>query len=200
MVKQIGDRISMEDHDKSTTVVILPKRVLWKDILLMSWVVGFSIAGFYVIYLLFFGGINSLEVGENFDQDIREQQIIYLAIFVGFWIYFEYLTVRTTLWYLFGKELIMIDSEAVLVKRSILSYGKASRFFFDHIKKLRYEKEDSTSMNQFLSNAYWAMGLDVYRLDYKDKTKSFGRRIDEKDAKLLLRFLNDRIKKRKKMG
>ena len=92
----------------------------------------------------------------------------------------------------------MIDSEALMVKRSILSYGKAHRYFFENIKKLRYEKEDNTSLNQFLSNAYWSMGLDVFKLDYKNKSRSFGRRIEEKDAKLLLRFVNDRIKKRKK--
>ncbi|MBD3636309.1 MAG: hypothetical protein HUJ25_03125 [Crocinitomicaceae bacterium] len=195
MAKKIGDRISMEDHEKSSTVVILPKRVLWKDILLISWVVCFSFAGLYVIYLLFFGGINELKVGENFDQDIREQQIIYLAIFTGFWFYFEYVTLKTMLWYLFGKELIMIDTEGLWVKRSILSYGKSHRFFFENIKKLRYEKGDDTSLNQFLNNAYWSLGSDALFLEYKTKKKSFGRRLEEKEAKLLLRYINDRMKK-----
>ena len=56
MVKFIGDRISTEDHAKSTTIVITPKRVLWKEIVLGLWVAGFTFAGLYVIYLLFFGG------------------------------------------------------------------------------------------------------------------------------------------------
>lgn len=198
MYKEIGDRISMQDHERSTTIVIMPKRVLWKDVLLISWVLSFSFIGFYVIYLLFFGGMNELETGENFDEEIRRQQIIYLAIFTGFWIYFEYVTVKAVLWYIFGKELLMIDAESLSVKRSILSYGKAHRYFFENIKKLRYEKPDDTSLNQFLNNAYWSMGSDVYRLEYKDKTKSFGRRIDEKEAKLLLRFINDRMKKWKR--
>jgi hypothetical protein len=198
MSKKIGDRISMEDHDRSTTVVIMPKRILWKDILLMTWVAGFSFAGFYVIYLLFFGGINNLEVGENFDQDIREQQIIYLAIFTGFWTYFEYFSVKTLLWNLYGKELLMIDTEGMLVKRSILSYGKAQRYFFEGIKKMRYEKPDNTSLSQYLNTAYWSLGEDAIYLEYQEKKKSFGRRINEKEAKLLLRFLSDRIKKWRK--
>ena len=88
MVKNIGDRISTEDHDRSTTVVILPKRIMWKDVLLIAWVVSFTLVGFYVIYLLFFGGMNELAVGENFDEEIRRQQVIYLSIFTGFCIYF----------------------------------------------------------------------------------------------------------------
>lgn len=198
MVKNIGDRISMQDHEKSTTVVIMPKRVMWKDILLFSWVLGFSFVGFYVIYLLFFGGMNRLEVGENFDQDVREQQIIFLAIFTGFWVYFEYMTVKVSLWYLFGKELIMIDTECLSVKRSILSYGRAHRYFYENFTNLRYEKPDDTNMNQFLSNAYWSMGSDVFKLEFKGKERTFGRRLDEKEAKLLLRFIQDRVKKQKK--
>ena len=188
----------MEDHDRSTTVVILPKRVLWKDILLIAWVIGFSFAGFYVIYLLFFGGINKLEVGENFDQDIREQQIIYLSVFTGFWIYFEYMTVKSTLWYLFGKELLLIDNDGLTVKRSILSYGKAHRFFNESIKKIWYEKPDKTSLNHFMSNAYWSLGTDAIHIELKEKKRTFGRRLDEKEATLLLRFINDRLKKWKR--
>lgn len=195
MAKNIGDRISMVDHERSTTVVILPKRILWKDIVLIAWVLAFSFVGIYVIYLLFFGGMNELSVGENFDEEIRKQQIIYLAIFTGFWIYFEYLTVKTTLWYLYGKELILIDTEGLSVKRSILSYGKAHRYFYENIKKLRYEKPDNTSLSQFMNTAYWSLGNDAIYLEYGGKKKSFGRRIEEKEAKLLLRFIQDRLKK-----
>lgn len=190
----------MEDHEKSSTIVIMPKRVRWKDILLITWVIGFSFAGLYVIYLLFFGGLNTLEVGENYDQDIREQQIIYLAIFTGFWIYFEYMTMKVVLWYLFGKELLLIDNDGLTVKRSILSYGKAQRYFNENIKKIWYEKPDNTSMNQYFNNAYWSLGSDVLFLEFKDKKKSFGRRLDDKEAKLLLRFIQDRRKKWRKKG
>ena len=178
----------------------MPKRVMWKDIILISWVIGFSFAGIYVIYLLFFGGINELAVGENFDQDVREQQIIYLAIFTGFWIYFEYMTVKVVLWYLFGKELLLIDTEGITIKRSILSYGKAHRFFNENIKKMWLEMPDNTSLNQFFNNAYWSLGSDVLFLEHQDKKKSFGRRLDEKEAKLLLRYVQDRMKKWRKKG
>lgn len=198
MPKLIGDRISTEDHEKSTTVVIVPKRVLWKEILLISWVLAFTFTGFYFIYLLFFGGIDELETGVNFDQSVRDQQLIYLTILIAFWGYFEYLTVKAVLWNLFGKELIMIDTEALSVKKSILGYGKANRYFFDNIKKFRYEKPDSTSLNTFLDNAYWSSGSEVFKLEYLGKNKSFGKKVEEKEANLLLRFLNDRIKKWRK--
>jgi hypothetical protein len=198
MTKTIGDRISVVDHEKSTTIVVLPKRVRWKEILLITWLICFTVAGLYVIYLLFFGGIDELKTGVNFDESVRDQQLIYLTIFVAFWGYFEFITAKATLWYLFGKELLMIDTEALTVKKSIFKYGKAQRYFFENIKKITYEKPDSTSLNSFLDNAYWSTGTEVFRIEYFTKTKSFGRRIDEKEANLLLRLINDRVKKWKK--
>jgi hypothetical protein len=200
MAKLIGDRISTEDHEKSTTIIVLPKRVRWKDIIFTTWVLGFTFAGCYMVYLLFFGGINDLNVGENFDEDVRRQQLIYLTIFVSFWAYFEYITVKALLWTLFGKEMLMIDSEALHVKRSILNYGKSHRYFFENIKKFRVENTNETSLNKYLDNAYWSGGSDSIKLEYQGKQKSFGRKLDDKNANLLLRFINNRIKKRKKRG
>lgn len=198
MPKMIGDRISTEDHENSTTVIISPKLGGWKEIVLFLWVLGFTFAGCYMIYLLAFGGIDQLNVGTNFDQEVREQQKIYLIVFIGFWAYFEYITVKAVLWYRFGKELLMIDSEALSVKRSIFNYGKANRYFFENIKDLRVEEKESTSFSNFFENAYWTVGTDTIQLDYFGKKKSFGRRVEEKNAKLLVRFIIDRVKKQKK--
>lgn len=189
----------MEDHEKSTTIVILPKRVLWKDLILFTWVLSFTFVGFYVIYTLFFGDLNNPDVETaQFDEDERGKFIIFLAVFLGFWVYFEYLTLKSALWYLFGKELLLLNSDGILVKRSILSYGKAHRYFNENIKKIWYEKPDTMSINHFFSNAYWALGSDALFIEHKEKKKSFGRRLDEKEAKQLLKFILDRMKKWRK--
>ena len=191
MSKWIGDRISTEDHEKSTTIIVFPKRKRWMDIVFVVWTIGFTFVGFYMIYLLFFGGINELKTGVNFDEDIRRQQVIYLFIFISFWAYFEYSTLK----------LLMIDSEALHVKKAIFNYGRSQRYFFDNMKKIRVEEDDKTSLNKFLDSAYWSPGSDTIKFEYMGKKRSFGRKLDEKNAKLLLRFINDRIKKnRKKRG
>lgn len=170
------------------------------DILFTAWSIGFTFVGLYMIYLLFFGGVNELNTGENYDEEVKRQQVIYLIIFVSFWAYFEVSTMKALIWTLFGKELIMIDAEALNVKRAIFSYGRSNRYFYENIKKLRVEKDDATSLNKFLDRAYWSPGSDTVKLEYLGKNKSFGRKLDEKDATLLLRFINDRIKKNRKKG
>lgn len=193
MGKWIGDRISTEDQPDSTTIVILPKIQRWKEWLLTLWVVGFTFIGAVMIYLLL-GGIYSLQVVGDNVEDIRDQQLVYTIVFLGFWAYFEYKVVKALLWYKFGKELIKINRDALWIKRSVLSYGKSQQYFFENIKNFHQIKHDDTGFAQFFENAYWSLGTDALAFDYFTKGKSFGRKLDEKTAKLLIRFMDDRIK------
>ena len=193
MGKWIGDRISTEDHSDYTTIIIFPKLQRWKEWLLTLWVVGFTFIGAVMIYLLM-GGIYTLNVVSDNVENIYDQQLVYLIVFLGFWAYFEFKTVKALLWYKFGKELIRIDRDALSIKRSILSYGKSHRYFFENIKNFHQPKNDDTNFAQFFENAYWSLGTDALAFDYFTKGKSFGRKLDEKTARLLMRYMDDRIK------
>lgn len=197
MTKWIGDRISVVDSEGETTIVIRPIRVLWKEILLLVWVLSFTFVGVVVFYLLA-TGFSSLSYPTPPTQQELDNQFIYGVVFLGFWAYFEYKTVKALLWYRFGKELLKIDSQALFLKKSILSYGKAHQYFFENIKNFSQRKNEETSFNMFFENAYWAMGTDALLFDYHGKTKSFGRRLDERTGKLLLRLIDDRVKKQLK--
>lgn len=193
MGKWIGDRISTEDSTKSTSIIIFPKIERWKEWLLTFWVVGFTFVGAVMIYILL-GGVYSLDVVTDNLEDTRDQQLVYTIVFLGFWFYFEYKTVKALLWYKFGKELILIDTEALSIKRSTFGYGKSNRYFFENIKNFHHNKPDDTSFGQFFESAYWSLGIDALVFEYFGKSKSFGRRLDEKNARLLLRFIDDKIK------
>ncbi len=197
MTKWIGDRVSVEDSNGATSIVINPLRVWWKEILLTIWVAGFTFVGLVMIYMLASGF-----AGLNYDgaptEDQVDNQIIYTIVFIGFWAYFEYKTLKALLWYRFGKELILIDNDGFSLKKSILSYGKANRYFFENMKEFHQRKEEPTSFGNFFENAYWALGTDALMFTHNGKGKSFGRRLDEKTGKLLLSLIDDRVKKRLK--
>lgn len=195
MAKWIGDRISVEDQNEVTTIVIHPIRTKWKEVLLTIWVVGFTFVGLAMFYLLV-NGFQGLNYPTPPTEEELDQQLIYGIVFMGFWAYFEYKTVKSLLWYRFGKELVRIDDQAVFIKKSILSYGKADRYFFENIKKFGERKTEDTSFSAFFENAYWALGTESLMFDYHGKTKSFGRRLDDQSIKSLIRLIDDRIKKR----
>lgn len=195
MSKWIGERISTKDHDDgTTTIVIYPKKSKVKELLLMVWVIGFTLVGIYMFYLLF-GGLEKLNPGEEDVVELREKQQIYLFVFVGFWVYFEYFTLRALLWYKFGKEFLKIDSVALTVKRSYFSYGRAHRYLFENVKKLSMVEADPYAFSNFFDNAFWSLGTDSIEFQHFGKGKSFGRRMDEKSTKLLIRLIDDRVKK-----
>ncbi len=197
MTKWIGDRISVEDEEGVTTIVIRPIRVWWKEILLTFWVMSFTFIGLFMLYLLLtgFAGLNYLNTPT---QEEVDNQFIYGVVFLGFWAYFEYKTAKSLLWYRFGKELIRIDQDGFFLKKSILSYGKANRFFFENMKNFHQRKEEETSFGNFFENAYWSLGTDALVFEHHKKNKSFGRRLDAKNARLLLRLIDDRVKKKLK--
>ena len=195
MTKWIGDRISVQDESGITTIVISPVRVWWKEILLTLWVLGFTFVGLVMLYMLL-TNFASLSYDGQPTQDQVDNQSIYSIVFLGFWLYFEYKTVKALLWYRFGKELIKIDNDGFSLKKSILSYGKAHRFFFENMKEFHQRKEESTSFGNFFENAYWALGTDALAFDHHGKTKSFGRRLETKSSRLLLRLIDDRVKKK----
>jgi hypothetical protein len=199
MEKWIGDRISTFTDKDYTSIIIYPKRERWKEALLLAWVIGFTFVGFYMIFLLLFGldTIDNSALKDDPNEVLRNQKI-YLSVFIAFWVYFEYKVVYGLLWLLFGKELIRIDGEKLSLKNSIFSFGKAKKYFNDNIKKIELIEQKPFSFGFDYENAFWRKGTDSLIFEYLNKTIPFGKKINEKEAKLLMRFMVDRVKKHSK--
>lgn len=149
-----------------------------------------------MIYLLLFG----LDLIDNSalngdPQEVLRNQKIYVTVFIGFWVYFEYKVVYGLLWLLFGKELIRIDGEKLSIKNSIFSFGKAKKYFNDNIKKIELIEQKPFSFGFDYENAFWRKGTDSLLFEHLNKTIPFGKKLNEKEANLLMRFMVDRVKK-----
>ena len=195
---EIGERISAKDHeDKTTTIVILPKRVLWKEALLTLWLAGFTFVGVVAIYILI-TGVELLNTAPGASAEDFDKQKIYLIVFIGFWFYFWFKVARAWLWYRFGKELIKIDRTGLSIKKSIFGYGKAKSYLLENMKKFSLIKEEKTNFGNFFENSFWALGTDILTFDYFGKVKTFGRRVEMKEGRLLQRLIDDRVRKQLK--
>ena len=71
-----------------------------------------------MIYLLF-GGLETIDNSglKGDPKEILRNQKIYVGVFVGFWIYFEYKVVKGWLWVVLGKELIRITKDSIQIKK-----------------------------------------------------------------------------------
>ena len=114
-MKWIGNRISIVENKDTTTLVIYPEQSTWKSILLYSWFSMWTTIGVLV----------TLQFFENYT---REEKLI-LFVFMVFWTYFFVRIGRSVLWQAKGKELMKLNDQAFVLKKSLFGYGKANDFF-----------------------------------------------------------------------
>ena len=123
-----------------TIIVISGKIPRWQESVLFSWAVLWMFCGIAVIWQIF-------------GEWPREQKM-YMLIFLVFWAYFAYKGLYALVWRLWGKEMIKVTPESILVKRDIKSYGKAIRYQRDNIKDVRLNEQDDRSFATVYHNSF----------------------------------------------
>ncbi|MCB0478941.1 MAG: hypothetical protein KDC84_12290 [Crocinitomicaceae bacterium] len=184
-MKKIGERITFEDQKGFTTIVIAPASVDWKNAMLFGWVIAWTYVGVYIAYN-FIAGLFS------------DDQQIYFAAFMVFWFYFEFRSIKSLLWIKYGKELIKIDEEYLVFKKSIKSYGKANKFFLENIKKFEEIENNDSKWIKAFENSYWELGKETMQFEVMGKKVKFGRKLNEQDVKLLFKVIEKRLNQKLK--
>ena len=179
-MKWIGERISFVEDKNRTTVVIEPVNVGWVRSLMGAWVfMWFAIGvtlGWYIL-----------------NVPTTEQESIIIIVFLVFWVYYAFRVTRSWFWLLWGKELIKIDEVALSYKRSIKKYGKAIPYLLENIHKMRVSVPKENSVQAAWEKSPWIAGGERLEFDYMGKVIRFGRKLDEKDAQLLFKYLTKRV-------
>jgi hypothetical protein len=179
----IGERISFVDDKKKTTIIINPDRNSWINAMMGAWLAMWYVIGFVVIWYLF-------------SFELKQQERIILYVFLSFWVYYAIKVTRSFLWLLFGKELIKIDETALNFKKSIGNYGKSIPYYVDNIKKFSLKIPEKNSIQAVWESSPWVNGGERLSFHYFEKEISFGRKLNEKDAKLLYNLVVKRISER----
>lgn len=181
VMKWIGKRTSVVDEKDSLSFVIYPEAIGWKKHLLGLWSLLWLAIGIYVTRELFRG------YGEN--------ERIVLFIFMAFWVYFAVRVGKTTLYQYFGKELIKIKQDEMLLKKSVGAYGKSHRLFLENISKMREVELKENSFQNVFENSPWVAGTPRIEFEYMGKTFSFGRKLNANDTRLIYNYITKRITK-----
>lgn len=124
---------------------------------------------------------------------LDENQTIFIWVFLAFWAYYAVRVTRSWLWLMWGKELIKIDEVAMTYKRSIRKYGKATPYYLENIQKMRVSTPKENSVQAAWEKSPWIVGGERMEFDYMGRLVRFGRKLNEKDAELLFKFLTKRV-------
>lgn len=186
-MKWIGERISFKDGKEITTILIEPERDFWVTGLMGAWVAMWMMIGAIVIWSFF-------------TLKLNEQEKIALVVFFSFWVYFALRISRAFFWLLWGKESIKIDETALYYKRSLRGYGRSTPYYLENIRKMRLFTPKERSFQAVWEASPWIRGGERLEFDYMHKVIRFGRKLNEKDAKLLYQFIikkvEDQLKKK----
>ena len=178
-MKWIGERTSFVDDKTKTTIVIDAENIGWQKSLMGAWFAMWITIGSIMFW--------SLTLGFN------QQETIIVVIFLVFWSYYAYRVGRQFFWLLWGKEYLKINESAFSIKKGIKGYGKAHSYFLENIEKIRVEQPKETSIQAIWEASPWIRGGERLEFDYKGKIVRFGRKLNEKDSKILLNLIAKRI-------
>jgi hypothetical protein len=187
-MKWIGERISFVEDPLKTTIVIRPENITWIKAVLGAWFFMWITIGVTMFWSL------SLK--------LSDQEQIIVGIFLCFWFYYALRVGRQFFWLLWGKENIKINETSFVIKNSIKNYGKATPYLLENIHKIRTIDLKPNSLQIVWEASPWIRGGEKIEFDYLGKTIRFGRKLNDKDVKLLFQYvskkIDERIKKLKK--
>lgn len=184
-MKWIGERISVVDDKKKTSCIIYPEKKPMVTGLMGAWVAMWIAIGATVVWAYF-------------ALKLIDQEKIIIFVFMTFWTYYAYKVIRMFFWLMWGNELLKVDEMALTVKRSVKGYGKATPYYLENIKKMSISVPKENSFQAVWEASPWIKGGERIEFEYLGKVHKFGRKLNEKDAKLLFNLITKRIEEQLK--
>lgn len=182
-MKWLSERISFDEDNQKATFVIYPETKGWLKSLMGAWFAMWIVIGLTVIWSFF-------------AMKLTQQEQIILTVFLTFWAYYAYKVGRSFFWVLWGKELIKINENALIYKRSVKSYGTAHQYFFENIKKIKTFEPKERSLQAVWEASPWIRGGERVEFEYLGKVIRLGRKLEEKELKLFFNLLTKKMEEK----
>jgi hypothetical protein len=179
-MKWIGERVSFVDQPKKLTIVINPEDKFWAKGLMGAWFAMWITIGSVMIW-----AFNTLK--------LNQQEKIIVVIFLCFWVYYAFKVGRALLWLLWGKEMIRIDNDGFIYKKSIKGFGKSTNYFIENIEKMEVVLPKDNSIQAVWENSPWIQNAERIHFFYISKNIKIARKLNEKDTQLLFKLITKKI-------
>jgi len=179
-MKFIGERISILEKENELSIVIFSYRNKFKNILVIAWVIIFSICGILAV--------------SEFRHAVERDSKIFWLVFVSFWVYFELVVFKAVLWRLRGKEKILVTTDMVKIKRDISGFERFKEYSLAQTSEWGRVTTDKNSLVYSYENAYWFVGAERIRFSYYGREVRFASQLSEEETSELLGKLRQYVK------
>jgi hypothetical protein len=150
----------------------------------------------WVAAWVFCGGIVFIEWQRATDD---QTQVAFFA-FLVFWAYFLWRAGRTMLYRMGGNELIEVNADELILKKSFFTFGKTKSYFLENIEEFKPVELSKTSFAYTYENGWWNLGGEKLSFRYHGRYVKFAMQVDEKTVTsiytLIKRQIKENIKKK----
>jgi hypothetical protein len=87
----------------------------------------------------------------------------------------------TWLWMAFGKEVVLLRPQALLLRHEVLGVGRTREYDLSHVRNLRVAPETGEPSG-WRNTHFWGPGSGLVAFDYGARTCRFGAAVDEAEA------------------
>lgn len=178
----IGERVSYTVDQGRVEMKITGKIKKWQETLLLTWLVAWTLCGFYILMYLF--------------GDWTLDQKFFLVAYLVFWAYFEYKAAHAWLWRRFGFEQIIVSEGNLTIKNNILGRGKLNKYFTQNIKEFGWISLEEGSFNSVYFKSFWLVGGESIGFKYMGQKIGLGRQLPKSDAAKAIGILKKYFKKK----
>lgn len=175
------NRIEYREQDSELEVTIKALKDEKKQKMLLLWIVLFSICG-VLIFTQFFW---------DYDQSSK----IFFAVYMAFWLFFEFKVIYAYRWRNKGRELIIINQNELILVKEIGKRGITQKFNLNEINDLGKFKNDDNPFLKAMYSSYW--NINKYTLSFFSNHLLIPFAIDllEKESEKLLKKIKGFIDK-----
>lgn len=146
----MSDRISIVENNDELNITIKALKDEKKQQLLLVWIVLFSICGI-LIFSQFFG---------NYDKSSK----IFFAIYIAFWLFFEFKVIYAYRWRKTGSEKIILTKEELILIKEIGKRGITQKYSLEEVKHLGLFKSQENAFFKSINTSYW--NINNYSLSF----------------------------------
>lgn len=171
----MDSRIKINKDEAKIEVVIKAFYDAKKQKMLLLWIILFSFCGVAIVFH-FFG---------SYDSATK----LFFAVYVSFWLFFEFKVVYAYRWRKYGEERIIINNNELLLIKAIGKREITQRFKMEEIKKIDFYKDANAGFIKSMNASYWNINKYHLALNLEKSVIPFALDIISKDAKGIINEL-----------
>lgn len=177
-------KVTIDETDEGEVIAIIPDAKVWQKVSLALW------SGIWA-----FTGVIGM-VGML--KDAGRDTLTFLFVFFAFWVYFLFYALRSLVWHRVGVEYLRVNGEKLDYKRSWGSYGTVKSYDLGTLKNLGTVNYDDKKFARSYHQAFWTIGGEMIGFDYLGKKVAVGFKLDESQAKNIVRRIEKAKRKAEK--